>query len=184
MIVAFEGVDCSGKSEVAQIAAQRLGAPYYATPPEPFKSWRRVIDAHATDIEHYWFYVTAVQAASRELKELASSEPLIILDRYWMTTVAYHRAAGIDAKLVDFGPILLPDLTLYFEVGGAEQARRFENRGMSTCDKRQLHQQAPTREEYNRLLAHFRAIRIDTDTMDKQAVLDFILHTLNPVVSA
>jgi thymidylate kinase len=152
MRIALEGLDGTGKSTIGQMAADKLGGVYYATPPALYKAARELVDTAATDIDHYRFYVGAVRAASTELATLEA--PLVIIDRYWMTTIAYHRAVGIDADLADFGAIVQPDFTIFFDASTDVLAERKNRRGWTAGDRRMVDREARIREAYAELLSN------------------------------
>ncbi len=179
MIIAAEGLDYAGKSTACEGMTERLGALLYRTPPPSYMAKRNLIDQHATNEEHYQFYLEGVKTASREIALIVSSRGMIILDRYWMTTVAYHRASGVDAKLKDFGNIVLPDWTIYFDVSPEVQEERRLKRAMSACDKRDWEKQSLVRIEYHKLLALSQnATEIKTDSLTPEEVLETALRNL------
>ena len=159
--------------------AQKLGVAHYSTPPTAHLARRHEMDANASDLDHYQFYLTGVQIASRELKELSLTNDVIILDRYWPTTVAYHRAMGIDAKLEDFGPLLMQDLIMYFEVQPYIQMQRLtKSRIMSAGDMRMLSRMELLRAEYDKLLPCWKHIRIDTSNREVEDVTTELINKL------
>lgn len=182
MIVVIEGVDGTGKSTVCRLLATRLNAGYYATPPEEYRNMRTLVDKEASAEAHYRFFLQGVCLASNELRDLQQRGMRVVVDRYWMTTVAYHRAMGIDATLKDFGVILLPDFTVYLEVTPQVQQERLQRRGLTSGDLRTLQIQNRVREEYALLLEGCsNVLRIDTTKPTPEEVVDLILAALKPV---
>src|SRR3989344_3377716 len=100
------------------------------TPPECMKEEQERINATTSDAEHYDYFTRVVQAASAELRAMTEPRKVVIY-RYWLTTVVYHRAMGLDVALEDMGDILLSDFTVYLEVSPEVQAIRMAGRGMS-----------------------------------------------------
>lgn len=175
MIIAVEGIDCAGKGEVCPRLAKVLNAILYKTPPEHMRKEQDVINATATDIEHYRYFTRVIQSASAEISELAKRTNVVI-DRYWVTTVVYHRVMGIQAELVDMGNIVMPDLTVYLTVSPEVQAKRMNGRGMSPGDKRMDGRQHLLRQVYEEVLAtQSGTIRIDTSNITPEQVIDLIL---------
>lgn len=152
-IIVLEGLDGSGKGTVCQLLATAKDAVIYKTPPEHMREEQDRVNATANDLDHYHYFIRVVQEASRELPVLASRGNVIV-DRYWPTTVAYHRAMGVNAKIEDFGEIVLPDYIVYLTVSDEAQAERIAGRGgMSPGDKRMHGRQSVMRAEYDLALA-------------------------------
>jgi thymidylate kinase len=178
MIIVFEGVDFTGKSTAAKLVAGILAAEYYKTPPKAYQDRRDEVDKNASEEDHYRFYLEATQAASQDLSALGPR--LVIVDRYWMTTVAYHRAVGVDAKLSDFGAIVMPDVVVYLTVSDEEQQNRVNTgRAKTVCDERQLKIMPEVRAEYEALLRdHPKVLRVHTDGLTPDQVAAMIVNML------
>ena len=166
-----------GKSETGKALAKSLGAPWYPTPPAAYLTKRHEIDAHASDDDHYQFYREGVVVASVELEILRTIHPALIVDRYWLTTVVYHRVMGVSASLSDFPSILQPDLTVYLTASPDVQMMRLARRGMSAGDIRMLTRQDAIRAEYEKQLSSFsgKVLRIDTGEKTVEEVVAQIL---------
>jgi thymidylate kinase len=163
MLLAFEGIDCAGKGEITTKVAKELGALLYKTPPESMRAEQERVNETANDEDHYRYFVRVCQEASRELPHLLAQGP-VVLDRYWITTVVYHRVMGVEAHLSDFGEILMPDFTVYLTVTPEVQAIRFAKRGMSSGDKRMDGRYPQLRTMYDLVLGNERAPVIHLDT--------------------
>lgn len=175
MIIVAEGRDGSGKSTVCPKLALAMGAVLYKTPPEHMRAEQDHINATASDIDHYRYFVRVVQEASAELSSMQSSRNVVV-DRYWISTVVYHRAMGIPAKLEDIGDILMPDLTVYLDVSPEVQARRMVGRGMSPGDIRMSGRQDLLRQIYDEVLSTQRNVfRVNTDNTNPEEVVAMIL---------
>lgn len=179
MIVVIEGVDGAGKSETGKELARSRNGLFYPTPPPAYMARRHEIDAHATDEDHYRFYLEGVIAASKELEVLRAAHPVIVVDRYWLTTVVYHRVMGIKASLNDFPTIVQPDLTIYLIISPEMQMQRLTLRGMSAGDIRMLTRQSMIRKEYEALLPTLAGKVVCIDTGEKtvgEVVQQILLH--------
>ena len=128
MFLVLEGIDGSGKSDVAQKLADKLGGIVYATPPEKYRKLRKSIDSQGDLQRHYDFYREAITLASEEIRALISSGNTVICDRYWFSTIAYHRAGGMVLSVSDFSALLQPDLTALLLVSPEMQVRRSNGR--------------------------------------------------------
>jgi len=130
MFVVLEGIDGSGKTDVAKKLVDKLGAVLYATPPEKYRKLRRSIDSSGNIQGHYEFYREAVTFASEEIQMLISSgSTTVICDRYWLSTIAYHRTGGMTLNVSDFSALLQPDLTVMLLVSPEIQIKRSSGRG-------------------------------------------------------
>ena len=175
MIVAVEEIDCAGKGEVCPRLATAMKAVLYKTPPEHMREEQNMVNATATDAEHYRYFTSVVQAASEEIAILATTRNIVI-DRYWVTTVVYHRVMGIQAELADMGNILMPDFIVYLTVSPEVQAKRMKGRGMSPGDKRMDGRQHLLRKVYDEVLAtQGNVIYVDTSNITPEQVISLIL---------
>ena len=178
MIVAVEGIDCSGKGTICPMLATALNAILYKTPPDHMRSEQDKINATATDVDHYRYFTRVVQAASEDLSVLSAGRNVVI-DRYWVTTVVYHRAMGLPAQLDDIGNIVMPDLTVYITVSPDVQAKRMRVRGMSPGDKRMSGKQHLIRQVYDEVLScQKNVIRVDTSNLMPEQVVDQIFSAI------
>jgi thymidylate kinase len=182
MIILMEGLDGSGKSTACQFLANYFGALLYATPPEKFRVKREQVDRFATNEDHYDFYRRAVVAASDELRLLTRRHPLIVIDRYMPTTLAYHRACGVDAQVEDFGDIIMPDQTIYVSVPPHVCRERMLKRGMSACDIRDESRLELVQAEYLHYFATQGNITVVENLDDETAFKDRILSLVPLVV--
>jgi thymidylate kinase len=141
LFIVIEGVDCSGKATVSKILADRLGAVLYKTPPKAI-SWNRdKIDAVASPMEHYRFYLNGIKIASGEIQSLIAAGKKVVCDRYMLTTYVYHIIMGVEVDLKDFADVIRPHMTFLLLVGRNEQAKRFLQRGMSIGERRIINRQ-------------------------------------------
>ncbi|MBI3952494.1 MAG: AAA family ATPase [Candidatus Doudnabacteria bacterium] len=174
MILAVEGIDFAGKGEVCPRLARRLGAILYKTPPEHMREEQNRINASATDQDHYRYFVGVVQQASAEIREVSKFQN-VVLDRYWMTTVVYHRVMGVAADIRDFGNIVMPDATVYLTVSPEVQRERMAKREMSPGDVRMLGRFHLVRQGYENALSDTqRVIRVDTTQLTPEEVVDLV----------
>ncbi len=179
MIVVFEGLDGTGKSTLCRAFAAFLKAEYYPTPPKHFLARRNEIDAHASKERHYRFFKAGVLVATREIRDLVHEGKQVAVDRYWMTTVAYHRAMGVDAQRKDFTDLCDPDATIYTEARDEIRLQRIMTRGLTAGDQRTLSIQESTRVEYEKLLlAHRNVFRVDTSSINQREGLQLVLKAL------
>ena len=125
MFIVLEGIDSSGKSTLATMIAARCNGITYATPPEKYRKLRKHVDASSSLQKHYNFYHDAVTEASSEINAILSSGKTVVCDRYWLSTLVYHRAGKMVIEGSDFSRLVQPDLTVLLLVGPEEQIRRY-----------------------------------------------------------
>jgi dTMP kinase/UMP-CMP kinase 2 len=165
MFLAIEGRDCTGKTTVSKLF-NNLGFVSYKTPPKSISAKRDAIDANATPIDHYHFYLNGIQIASREIEQLLSVGKNVVVDRYWLSTYVYHVVMGLVVKIDDFSDIVKPDLTVLLTVSNGIQAKRFIERGMSIGDRRMINRQAELDSEYKKAVKKFVTPRMIISTDD------------------
>lgn len=129
MFVVLEGIDGSGKTSLAQRVAERCGGVAYATPPDKYKKLRKSVDVNSDLLSHYLFYREAMIEASLEIDAMLSEGKKVICDRYWLSTLVYHRAGNLVVDPADFSGLVRPDLSVLLLVSKAEQRRRTRERG-------------------------------------------------------
>jgi dTMP kinase len=141
ILIVFEGIDGSGKSTQAEILLERLqegdfDAVYFR---EPSKGkWGRKIkkkalhsDSLSPEEELDLFQKDRRENVEKNLKPALKKKRIVILDRYYYSTIAYQGAKGIDEKLIrrmneEF--IVEPDLVFIFDIDPQKGLERIENR--------------------------------------------------------
>jgi dTMP kinase len=141
ILIVFEGIDGSGKSTQAEILLERLeeedfDAVYFR---EPSKGkWGRKIkkkalhaDSLIPEEELDLFLKDRRENVEKNLKPALKKKKVVILDRYYYSTIAYQGAKGIDEKLIrrmneEF--VVEPDLVFIFDIDPQKGLERIENR--------------------------------------------------------
>jgi len=141
ILIVFEGIDGSGKSTQAEILLERLqeedfDAVYFR---EPSKGkWGRKIkkkalhsDSLSPEEELDLFQKDRRENVKKNLKPALKKKRVVILDRYYYSTIAYQGAKGIDEKLIrrmneEF--VVEPDLVFIFDIDPQKGLERIENR--------------------------------------------------------
>jgi len=141
ILVVFEGIDGSGKSTQAEILLKRLreedfDAVYFR---EPSKGkWGRKIkkkalhpDSLSPEEELDLFLKDRKENVEKNLKPALQKRRIVILDRYYYSTIAYQGAKGIDEKMIramneEF--VVEPDLVFIFDIDPQKGLERIENR--------------------------------------------------------
>ena len=132
LFVVVEGLDGTGKSTVAAELASRLDATLLATPQQELQSLRGLADQTfgPGSISRTLFYAATVLAASQMARaEIQAGRP-VVMDRYWLTTMAYARVQGRDVSLPQVEAQLLPpDVTVYLTAPPSVRRERLTDRG-------------------------------------------------------
>lgn len=133
VFVVIEGLDGSGKSTLAEELARRLGAEHLTTPMATLPpTARRAAEAMCADdpLARMLFYASTVVAASKCVGALLATGRSVVMDRYWLSTVTYHRILGSPTRLDEVAAALLPaDLTVFLDVSTEVRRARLHGRG-------------------------------------------------------
>lgn len=164
MFIVIEGIDCSGKTTVSKLLAKQSESVLYKTPPKNIAAERDVVDAMASPIDHYRFYLDGIYTASKEIWEILASGKNVICDRYWLTTYVYHVVMGVSVNVEDFSAIARPDLTVLLLVSSDVQTKRFLDRGMSIGDRRMINHQLALAREYKLAISKFQIPQLIINT--------------------
>ena len=135
VFLAFEGLSGSGKTTVAKLVAESIGATFYKTPPAPFDSIRNKVDRESDISARFHFYLASIVQASYEISKILK-EKSVVCDRYILTTLCYHQAIGVEINLpkLFFEKLLQPDHTFLVVCEDVVRLRRLQKRGMSYND--------------------------------------------------
>jgi len=137
LVVALEGLDGVGKSTLAADLAHALGAESLAMPGLPRSVAHGVFLAIGDDpTSRCLFHASCAHALGLKAREFASRGRDVVIDRYWLSSVAYARARGVNISLdaVEHS-IPAPDLTILVTLDEAERCRRLEIRGPTSVDR-------------------------------------------------
>jgi dTMP kinase len=133
--IALEGLSGSGKTTIAKIVAEKIGARFYQTPPQIFASFRQEIDQQADKLARFFFYLAGVMQASCEISAILKQHP-VVCDRYFFTTICFHRVIGLSVEIPDFALSSLrqPDFSFLVVCEEKTRRKRLSNRGLSFND--------------------------------------------------
>jgi dTMP kinase len=142
MLIVLEGLDGSGKSTLASALAAQLDATLLRTPDDSLAEVRPRIEAallHSPRAQTLFYASTVLAASERARRELAQGR-VVVMDRYWFSTMAYAELEGRELALDPVASQLLPaDLTVLLDVPREIRATRMAGRGaLSPHDRRSL----------------------------------------------
>lgn len=132
--IVVEGLDGSGKTTLADALATRLeerGVRSVAikTPPPPLQSCAPLVAEQLDVNARFLFHLSGVHYTSSKVRGLIGDR-VVVCDRYILSTLAYHDAAGRSVA-VDIASLNLlpPDLTFYVFVEEQKRQARIRARG-------------------------------------------------------
>lgn len=178
--IAIEGIDGVGKTTCAKLLANKMNAYYYKTPSEIFEKIRAEIEAIKDTRLRFIFYFTAVVYASREINNLLQFQS-VICDRYIYSTVAYHKALGVDMSYINFSqlPIILPDFCFYLYAEENICEMRMLNRGIHSSSDAMIEKNKTLQRRIHNEFLKLLVIQIDTSRLNPNGVCEKIFHQIS-----
>lgn len=136
LFVTVDGLDGTGKSTLVRNLADALGAEAWATPGDALEPYRSgVLAALGPDpAAAALFYAATVVAQGRRALAAAAEGRVVVMDRYWLSTLAYARARGCTADLLALQEALpRPDVSVVVTLEEAVRQERMRGRGALTA---------------------------------------------------
>jgi dTMP kinase len=133
---AIESLDGVGKSTLVTNLERTLGAIRMSTPGALLRPHMDTLLAPiASDqLARAILYASTVVREGQLACNSAAAGKLVVMDRYWLSTIAYARARGLATDLTDLeAKIPRPDLTLLLTLDEDERVRRLVGRGDATA---------------------------------------------------
>jgi dTMP kinase len=179
LLVAFEGLDQSGKQTQAELLRDRLTSSGRLVRLLSFPDYQTVIGAeigralrgerdYTADVMQLLYVANRYEFKS-EILRAKESGTIVVCDRYLASSIAYGEAQGLDADwLTDIQKYLpQPDLTFLLDIAPEVSARR------KTADRdkyeRDLSMLGRVRDSYLRQAAQSGWVRLDA-SRDKAAI--------------
>src|SRR5512135_2316257 len=140
-LIVFEGIDGSGKTTQARSLLRRLRrrghkAVFFREPTRG--RWGREIKRHARragsltpEEELLLFVKDRRENVTRNLKPALAAGKVVVLDRYYFSTIAYQGAKGIDVRRIrrmNEAFAIRPDLVIILDVDAAAGLARIAGR--------------------------------------------------------
>lgn len=141
ILIVFEGIDGSGKSTQALLLRKRLNDKDFEVVcfREPSQSrWGREIkekslipDSLSPEEELELFQKDRAENVEKNLKPALGKKKIVILDRYYYSTLAYQGAKGIEKERIrrlNACFVIEPDLVFVLDIDAAKGLRRISGR--------------------------------------------------------
>lgn len=152
-LVAFEGIDGTGKTTIARKITERLQetgfvAEYLSEPTDgPFgRQLREIMTSVETrdpQMEFELFILDRQDDVEHNIRPVLQAGGIVCIDRYYVSSMAYQGALGLDPAMIreeneKFAPV--PDLILRFDVPvdvALERISRTRPEGANQFEKRE-----------------------------------------------
>jgi len=177
--IVIEGIDGVGKTTCARMLTEMMRGYYYKTPPPIFKSIRTEIDLAGDFVTRFLFYLTALSKSSVEIKKILERKN-VLCDRFIYSTIAYHKALGVDLSFIDFQklPILSPDFTFYLWAREEVIRQRINNRAPKSISDEWLEKDRKLQAKIHKEFTSFPIHIIDTSDLTPEEVCGKIIDTI------
>lgn len=141
ILIVFEGIDGSGKTTQAKLLYQKLDSlgfdvelfkePSSSTWGRKIKEYSLYEDSLTPEEELELFIKDREENIKMNIKPSLAKKKIVLLDRYYFSTIAYQGAKGIDIELIkrlNKKIAIEPDLVFIFDVEPKIGLARIENR--------------------------------------------------------
>lgn len=151
MIIVLEGLEGVGKSTLAAKLSALLGSKTVKTPPPEFGAVRDVVAALDNPSVSFYFYLSSVLAIQRDIFSFKGDVSRhVIVDRYILSTVAYHSSGETFVPPAYQKSALIPaDIVVHIGCGESQRLQRLEQRGFHIFN-RAKHNDAAIKDFFNR----------------------------------
>ena len=126
-LIVLEGCDGSGKSSVAMGIAKEINGIYFKTPSKIFWDMREKVEETKDWNIIFYFYLTGTLMAGHEINQLLEHSH-VVCDRYYYTTLAYHKCLGVKIPAGIEKLFTPPDFSFCLYANKEEVKRRLSTR--------------------------------------------------------
>lgn len=127
--VVLEGLSAVGKSTVAHLLAERMGACLVETLLPSFDDARVQVDRSRLVMARLHFWMMCNYAVSDLVREHLDHGRDVVVESYFYRTLATHAAMGAThLPPIDWGRAVRPDLTVLLTVAEPQRQRRLADR--------------------------------------------------------
>lgn len=177
VFIALEGLRGCGKSTIAPLLADELGALHVPTIPAEYSQARTFLDRHSHNVDaRAHLFASALLITAERVRALLDADTSVVIDSYMQRTIATHCAYGTTIDLAQ--PANLPRaITFRLECSASVRAARLRRRKKASTWWDVLADQLSTRidDEYSK----FPSYRIDTTDQQPDETLATILSALD-----
>jgi dTMP kinase len=134
--VAIESLDAVGKSTLVANLERSLGAVRMSTPGALLRPHMDTLLAPIAgdQLARSILYASTVVREGQLACHSAAAGNLVVMDRYWLSTIAYARARGLATDLTELeATVPRPGLTILLTLDERERERRLDGRGGATA---------------------------------------------------
>jgi len=190
LFIVLEALDGVGKTTLSHAVAQRLDGVRLDTPGGALREVAGpVLVALGNSQEaRCLFYAASVMAQGQRARRLVAGGQTVVMDRYWLSTIAYARARGVDGRLADVANrVPVPDMTLVLTLDEGERRRRLGKRGRTAADRETLSPTFASRvlremSSPERLRWLRPSASVDLTGLDRRAAVDAVLRVIEGVM--
>ena len=137
MFVAIEGLDGVGKTTLVSALAEHYEGEAANTPGPLLRPLTdQILDALGDNqTARCLFYAASVLSEGKRAPKAADRGSVVIVDRYWLSTIAYARARGVSVDLSSLEAVVpVPDVTVLLTLEETERRRRLDGRNVTDAD--------------------------------------------------
>ena len=176
LFIVVEGIDGVGKTTCTRMLAKMMRGHYYKTPPPMFEQVRAKIDLAGDLVTRFLFYLTTLSVASAEIRKLLEGKN-VLCDRFVYSTIAYHKALGVDISFVDFHklPLILPNFTFYLWAREEVIRQRIDGRGSKSLSDEWLEKDRKLQVRVHEEFLSLPVYDIDTSNLNPKEVCEKII---------
>ena len=199
MFIVIEGGDASGKTTLINGLKQNVQnghvglAPqntiFLKSPTPPFDTiWRNVIKT-TTPLTRFYLFRAIAQNDVETAKTLIRDGKNVILERYFLSTEAFNWALDEENKItnpeirsenhVNYSGLLKPDLGFFLDVSDQTRDQRLMDRQYPLSNWENHDFQTVFNQKLRFLAKRNGWIFVDTDKMDSNAALQFVISNIN-----
>ena len=172
----FEGVDGAGKTTLAEGLAERIGAVYYASPPESMRSLRKFAD-FSSPTSRLGFYTLGNHLSSAEISDFLKERDVVV-DRYVYSTLTEHSVL-LDQVLEMPPDLVQPDCIIHVTASWEEIEKRYVEQRPGRAERENVEHQKKIGDMYDHYLSRFdHVLRVDTTERVPEDVVSEIIEAL------